>query len=299
MSISPNLDRRRMVRLLLVGCSVVVVAACNDPPQEAETTKSTHTPAALAVEVEAIEPDLDVGRLVNIAGRQRMLTQRIVKSYLQILLGVEPAGSDEQRQASIDQFEQQLTELESHTVSKAVSTALEKVHRLWPGFKAAASTTVSLDSAARLHSEADTLLFACESVVAALVDASPDILAELVNVSGRQRMLSQRFSMLYMLEAAGLNSQSTRVELGRVRNEFEGALQWLGDAQDNTPASREILAEIADMWLWLDGALQIKSEKHYPWIVASVSEKTLSAAEDLTELYTRGSHRLKKRTSTR
>ena len=285
MNISTRKRRFRAGRLLSGMLVIATVVACSDPAPEDTSGVSMQTPDLEPAVSELPATDVDFGSLINVAGRQRMLTQRIVKAYLQLLLNVEPASTEEQRRRSIDRFEQQLTELERHEIGIAASEALEEVRNLWAQFRADALSDPDPAKTAQLRQDADRLLVACEAVVGALVDAAPHKLAEHVNVSGRQRMLSQRFSMLYMLMAAGLGSPSVQTELSRVRNEFEGALRWLRESEDNTPATREILDEMADMWLWLDGALKIQSDKYYPWIVADVSEKTLKAAETLTDLY--------------
>ena len=113
-----------------------------------------------------------------------------------------------------------------------------------------------------------------------------------INVAGRQRMLSQRYAMLYMLSAAGLATPQMQDEFEHVRSQFEDALQWLRESPENTSTSRKVLEEMAELWLWLDGALKIRSDKFYPGIVADASEKTLTAAELLTDLYARSTGRL-------
>ena len=231
--------------------------------------------------------DVDSAAAINVAGRQRMLTQRITKSYLQIELGTNAELSREQLQASVALFERQLLKLQRFTSTEDVSVALGRVETLWKPFKEKALATPTLVDAAELNQAGEVLLQACEEVVQLLEDASGSEFGRLVNISGRQRMLSQRLAKYYMLYAANVETRAAREQMLRAANEFKGGLDTLNAAVENTPAISAKLEAVARQWMWLDSALGMQDGTVYPLIVADASEKILLLMESLTDLYAR------------
>jgi len=230
--------------------------------------------------------DLTYATAIDKAGRQRMLTQRIVKSYVQIGLGANAGLSRQQLEESVYLFETQLSELKRFSPNKEMCNALEQVEMLWRPFKKVASAPPDKSGAAQLNQMDEVLLNACEVVVSRLEDASGgDDYGHLVNISGRQRMLSQRLGMLYMLFSAGLGKPSMQNEMNRVRHEFRGALDTLTNATENTPRIKQKLAAVAQQWIWLESALDMQTDNYYPLIVADTSEKILRLMESITDLY--------------
>ena len=231
--------------------------------------------------------DVDYATAINVAGRQRMLTQRITKSYLQIELGTNTELSREQLQASVALFERQLLKLQRFATAQDVKVALSRVETLWRPFREKALATPSIVDAADLNRAGEVLLQVCEDVVQLLEDASGSEFGRLVNISGRQRMLSQRLAKYYMLYAANVETRSAREQMLRAANEFKGGLDTLISAVENTPAISNKLEAVERQWMWLDSALGMQDGTVYPLIVADASGKILLLMESITAMYAR------------
>lgn len=224
--------------------------------------------------------ELTRAEAVNKAGRQRMLTQRIVKSYCQVGMEVDAARARAQLAEALPLFERQLAE-----VRPLAPRAGRELEELWPPFRALAAGPVSRAGAASLRASGARLLEAAERLTDELERGGRDPVARLVNLAGRQRMLSQRVAKAYMLDAWGIGNGAERDEIVAAAAEFGAALEQLRAAQQNTRELRVELAAVALQWEWLAGAVAQRGAAAYPLVVADASEAILQRMERITRMY--------------
>jgi len=227
----------------------------------------------------------DYGAAIDAAGRQRMLTQRIVKAYCQVGMRVTPEVSKAQLDAAVRRFDRQLLDLANVVPNAESRDALARLRLQWRDFRRLAIGAVSRDGARRLAAQSDGVLQAAHQLVLLLQDAAGTPQARLVNLAGRQRMLSQRLAKLYMLRAYGVDTPSLRDELESTRNEFEGALASLRAAPENTGAIELELDAVALQWEWFKNALALQGTDSYVLVVGDASESILNSMDLITAKY--------------
>ena len=239
-----------------------------------------------AATVEAgIAAELSANAAINKAGRQRMLTQRIIKSYAQAHLDVMPEASRAQLAGAVRLFDAQLTELKAWSKDAAVSAALGDLEHQWTPFRALALKAPDRDGLGRLVDADENLLAAAHRVVMLLEKRSGMAVGRLVNMSGRQRMLSQQLAKDYMLRLAGLETAAITNEISYAQYSFESALDELKGAEENSPAINRELQAVALQWEWFRTVLTYGGAQSYALIVANASESIVNSMDLVTAMY--------------
>lgn len=222
---------------------------------------------------------------INKAGRQRMLSQRIVKAYTMVGLDVQTDEANEQLLLSVELFEKQLSELKRFSKNKRTKKSLAKVELLWTPFKKIALGNISKEGVKKLVAKDNELLKATHQVVLILQKNANSKLAKIVNISGRQRMLSQQIAKYYMLTAWDVDTEQSYKLMQNSRNEFFAALNELSSSKINTKEINEALEETKTQWSIFERSFRLKKGSFIPLLIAMSSEKILVSMNEVTGMY--------------
>jgi len=239
-------------------------------------------PPALALsDSDAPDARASILHRIDLAGRQRMLSQRIAMSACLVHAGAEPAvnaARADSAEALFDRTQRGLragdAELDLAPESQAdVLEALTAVERLWPKMRETAMVVREGGPAAalaltRLRTQAGMLLKATNEVVTRMEDAyaqglvAPE-LAGAVSLAGRQRMLIQKAMMQACFAASSGHGAALKAKVLATKSLFEHSLANLliGDAAAGvipvpTPEIDAQLVRIVRMWRWLGADLE-------------------------------------------
>lgn len=223
---------------------------------------------------------------VNLAGEQRMLSQRIPKLYSQIGLNVLPSLAASQLRLATSRFEGNLAALKPVVAGSAEATrAYERLGSEWLGMKKAVSVAISRDAAEALSRQAEATLAAAEYLTRVVEDEGKSLASRAVNLAGRQRMLSQRIAANYLLRSWGVESAAVRENLESSVHDFSAGLAKLRSREDNSAAIKRELEEVAQQWEWLQASLSVEGAGSYRLIVAESADAILEATDRITRLY--------------
>lgn len=223
---------------------------------------------------------------VNMSGLQRMLSQRIAKSYLMLGQRVSVQEATKQRETSIALFESNLKELKAYAPTPEMNEGLKKVETVWMGYKKRVLQTPSREEALTVIRQSDEVLKLSESVVKMVQEYSKVSSARLVNISGRQRMLSQRIAKLYLTKSWGLTYEGLDQDLTAAINDYENALAELTASPLNTDEIKQGLGKVQGIWKFSKSGFALSNENLYvPTAIANTTENLLKHMQAITKQY--------------
>ncbi|MDP2828278.1 MAG: type IV pili methyl-accepting chemotaxis transducer N-terminal domain-containing protein [Sulfuricellaceae bacterium] len=224
---------------------------------------------------------------INKAGRQRMLSQRMVKFYCQIGQGVLADKAAVQMGQSVVLFESQLDELEQNAPNAEIKTAVAEMKAAWLPYREVVTAKPTLKGGDQLIDLSETLLKRAHNVTQLWQNAAGTQTGRLVNISGRQRMLSQRMARFYFEKRRGFRPAEISAGLKQAKEEFTSAMNELESAPQNTPAIRKELEQARNQWIFFNNAIDQADSKD-PILatnVATSSERILEVMDKVTGMY--------------
>jgi len=254
------------------------------------TLMSVAAAGAMGLALPARAQVADLSDAINKAGRQRMLSQRMGKAWLALLQNVEKTSAQMVLDKSMALFDRQLVELKVFAPTPDVQSTYTKLDAAWGEYKSAlVGKAPSRDGAAALlQLDAKVLALAHQGTVqyeAAL--AKP--VGKLVNVAGRQRMLTQRMAKFYLAATLPVDASVATAEIGKARSEFTTAMELLRNAPEATLRIKDELLLADAQWVFFDMALkQLQEGAQRPRPMADVfvsSENLLAVMDRVTGLY--------------
>ncbi|MBT2324542.1 type IV pili methyl-accepting chemotaxis transducer N-terminal domain-containing protein [Variovorax paradoxus] len=232
----------------------------------------------------------DLNDAINKAGRQRMLSQRASKAYLALVHKVEARSAQQVLDRSIALFDRQLVELKTFAPSAAIRGTYDALAVAWSDFKRElTSLAPSNDHAAKVVKLDAAVLALAHQGTTQYEAASGKSVGKLVNIAGRQRMLSQRMAKFYLANALQIDPAGSVAEIAKARSEFVAALEILRGAPEATAQIKEELVLADAQWVFFNHGLQrVEGAGASPKLMSDVfvtSENLLSIMDRVTGLY--------------
>ncbi len=236
------------------------------------------------------------GKIINIAGRQRMLTQKMTKQAAEISLGINASRNRLIMRSDLNLFDSALKSLVSGNPENGMPAAegadiiaqLDKVKEIWQQFRKPIQTIIDgavLDKAALKQADEIglTLLKESNQAVKLFVEQSKQVMgdgkssfATAVNLAGRQRMLSQKMTKEFLLIALGVDDTGNRSKLSATYQLFDkthlglkSGDEELGLVKSDNPKIAGFLSKVDRVW------------QHFLPRMESVSQGSKPLQEDL------------------
>ncbi|MCI5224224.1 MAG: hypothetical protein D3924_16520 [Candidatus Electrothrix sp. AR4] len=223
--------------------------------------------------------------LINKAGMQRMLSQRIAKSYFYYGNDIRKKDNKLQMDISIRKFKKNHTELTSMVENNEVREGLAFVEVTFSNFNELTTQPYNKENAALVLELSETLLESCHDVVLKLEELSAEKIDHTINISGKQRMLSQRISKYYIAYHAGFQDDNSVHQLQNAVVEFESALRQLQNEERNTKKINKLLEKMKKQWGKVSPYFLNVRKGGLPLMVLNATDEITTVADQVTELY--------------
>jgi len=229
---------------------------------------------------------------MNRAGQLRMLSQRMVKLLAQRVMNLDTHRARKLQEDTEQRAQAHLAHLASLPLlatqdpaqHQALNARLTETGQAWSDLLAVLAQRKSTALLEQADAQAATLLQHAEALTNALEAASHRRVLRVVNLCGRQRMLTQRLTKDALL-AEHLNDAQRRQQMPQWMDAFENALQELQSLPVSSPEIRVALQEARDEWAHLlQGLRFIETPEGRQTLVRS-SEALLEKFDQLTLLY--------------
>jgi hypothetical protein len=220
-----------------------------------------------------MEEDNSLNYTINLAGKQRMLTQRMSKVVVLISLGIDSAEYSKKLDSYSKLYDQTLTGLKkgddalgiTATDNPEVLKEIDKVEKKWKPFyenvqKIVKDGAKAKDAIAYVINNSEDMLSASNDLVTAFENSNKDLdylskfRLRVVNLAGRQRMLVQKMTKEKLL-VHEVKDASYKDKLQKSIELFDSSLTTLinGNKENNIskPTDAELKAQydkVAKLW---------------------------------------------------
>jgi len=225
----------------------------------------------------------NLNEAINKAGKQRMLTQKMMKNYSMIGMNMKFNNPSKQLADSIKLFDTTLSELEKFIKDKKTLKDISKVKSFWGKIKPSISSAPDKTKALELAKSMDKLLELSHNLTVSITKTSKDVSGKIINISGKQRMLAQRLGNLYMLKVWSLGIDNAKLQTSI--KEFSSAQKKLEDFPKNTDEIKSALADVKKDFAFFEILGASKSKKYIPSLISRSSDKITKKMNVVTKLY--------------
>ncbi|CAA6799130.1 MAG: Unknown protein [uncultured Aureispira sp.] len=216
--------------------------------------------------------NMSIAEAINKAGYQRMLTQRIAKSYVAVVCGIDENKYKEHLAGSAKIFESNLKELEAFSPNEEIRVQLRYVEILWQNYKFIYSDDYSKENALIIIKFNDKILKACNDAVRLFEEHAIEHksnkdqetrvrdsdLSSIINLSGRQRMLVQRILFLSLTKTHSIGDANTQnQQLESAISTFKETFKRLMSYSKNTAQIDTELLAISKLWSDMESNLNV------------------------------------------
>jgi len=237
---------------------------------------------------EALAQIGDSNSAINKAGSLRFQAHRMARLYLQTGMGIETDRSRRQLESVSGLYDRRLIELKNYAPTPEIKETYVSLEKAWIGYKDLLfGSKVSPENARKIVEVSDQLVAIANKATGQLTSYAGSAQGGLVNVSGRQRMLSQRMSKYFLAVAWGVAPANAQGEINKDKAEFVQKLDELAAAPVNTQAIKDELGLARQQWAFFENALAGREvdKKSSQINVATTSERILEVMDGVVGMY--------------
>ncbi len=270
--------RREWIKKAGLAAAVMVMIAGGNALYAEENAPKSNIVTNKAAVAEMVE-------LIDVAGKQRMLSQRIAKDYLYAGEKVAVSKAKKQMKASMEEMVKIHKRLVNSINDPEIQNLLAFVQLSIEDFKATANEPYSLDNAQLIIDLSESMLEGSQYVVDSLKDKVKVKESAIVGKAGKQRMLAQRIAKYYIAYQAGIKDKNTVDQMKAAVKAFSQAHKALMANPKNTPEINRKLHDIDRLWKIVYKFYLNIEKGGLPLIVFNTTDDITKKMNQITAMY--------------
>jgi Type IV pili methyl-accepting chemotaxis transducer N-term len=236
--------------------------------------------------------EIALATAINRVARFRALSQRCAKAYAQIALNVLPEPSKNTLATAQKLMQAAFDDLSTNTYSDDITQQLATTRAESAKLATLLAVPAKKELLVSVSQQADKLTAQANKATELITGLAKTSSAKILDIAGKQRMLSQRIAKNYFLLAANAttapaaSAASIRQQMTADRAEFKAAFAVMQNSPISTQAIRNEMDLSNAQWFLFE--LSIDKQIDRPFVmedVATSSERLLEVANNLTVLY--------------
>jgi len=227
----------------------------------------------------------DAIQLINIAGKQRMLSQRIAKDYLYLGKKIATDKARKELEVSLKEFHANQKKLSEMINDPEIKNLLAFVNMSLQELEGIVKKPFSLDNAQLVLDLSESMLEGSQYVVDSLKKLANIKESKIIATAGKQRMLAQRIAKYYIAYQAGIKDKNTIDQMKAAVLEFDKNLKMLMQNKDNTATINQKLAKVDHLWKIVYKFYLNIEKGGLPFIVYTTTNDITKEMDVVTKLY--------------
>jgi len=223
--------------------------------------------------------------LIDIAGKQRMLSQRIAKDYLYKGADIAVDKSDKQLKKTLKESLYAQNKLKESIKDARVLNLIDFVAMNYEDIASKTKEKFTLDNAQYVLDLSESMLEGNEYVMKSLHKITTAHNSKLVDMTARQSMLSQRIAKYYIAYQLGIKDDNTIKQMNKAVKEFSDTHKTLMNNKTNTPEITQKLKKIDRLWNVVHKFYLDIEMGGLPLIVFNTTDEISKGMDEIKSLY--------------
>ena len=227
----------------------------------------------------------DTIKLIDIAGKQRMLSQTIAKDYFYIGRKIGKSKAKKELEKSLKEFNDIAKILSKSINNPEITNLLEFIKMSSEDFQSTIKTKFNLDDGQLVLDFSESILEGTQYLIDSLKEKVKIKEINIIAQAGKQRVLAQRIAKYYISYQSGIKDKNTIEQMQQAVKDFASILKALMANKQNTPQINRKLNQVNRLWS-IVYKFYLKIEKgRLPYIVFITTNNISKKMDEITKLY--------------